>query len=240
MAGWPRTHRPVGPWGDTGTGLSPKGRDKGPGARNVAALPPGPRAPGVTTMKRTTKTILALLTLMLLCTSGVPPAASAALPRATILLGRAVPPPDAPSSVRKMIAAGSRIQHKPYVWGGGHASFNSRGYDCSGSVSYVLHAAGLLRRPLISTSFETWGRAGLGGWVDIYANSEHVFMTVAGLRFDTSYSTDGDASGPGWSEQMRPTRGFVRRHATGLGGEVTSTTARAHGGDPGGLGAPAG
>lgn len=153
------------------------------------------------------------------------------------MLGRAVAPTAAPEAVKEMIDAGNRIQHKPYVWGGGHASFNSMGYDCSGSVSYVLHAAGLLKTPLTSTSFENWGHAGLGGWVDIYANSEHVFMTIAGLRWDTSFSTDGDPSGPGWSEEMRPTVGFVRRHVIGNAVSVSSPKPTAEPeGNPGGVG----
>lgn len=187
-------------------------------------------------MNRTTKTTLGLLAVVLVSAFAAPSMASAALPSASIVLGRAVAPSSAPPQVKEMIEAGNRIQHKPYVWGGGHASFNSKGYDCSGSVSYVLHAAGLLQTPLTSTSFESWGHAGLGGWVDIYANSEHVFMTIAGLRWDTSYSTDGDPSGPGWSEEMRPTQGFVRRHAIGDGSPAsTSATANDPEGQTGGL-----
>lgn len=143
--------------------------------------------------------------------------ASAQVPQATLLPGgRAVPPASAPPAVKAMIEAANRIHSRPYRWGGGHRDWNSRGYDCSGSVSYVLHAAGLLESPLDSTGFMRWGGGGAGSWVRIYANREHVFAVIAGLRWDTSYSEDGDRSGPGWSEVMRPTGGFRLRHPLGL------------------------
>jgi hypothetical protein len=142
--------------------------------------------------------------------------ADAALPEAKLRGARAIAPPAAPPAVKAMIAAANHIRHRPYRWGGGHRNWRSHGYDCSGSVSYVLHAAGLLDWPLISTGFMRWGRGGAGSWVRIYANHEHVFMVIAGLRWDTSYITDGDRSGPGWSEQMRPTGGFRVRHPVGL------------------------
>jgi hypothetical protein len=144
-------------------------------------------------------------------------AAGAKVPQATLTPGgRAIAPPSAPPSVKAMIEAANRIHHRPYRWGGGHRSWNSRGYDCSGSVSYVMHAAGLLESPLDSTGFMRWGSGGGGSWVRIYANREHVFAVIAGLRWDTSYSEDGDRSGPGWSEEMRPTGGFRLRHPLGL------------------------
>ena len=114
-----------------------------------------------------------------------------------------------------MIRAANHIRHRPYRWGGGHREWNSPGYDCSGSVSYVLHAAGLLDSPLDSTGFMRWGGGGAGSWVRIYANREHVFMVIAGLRWDTS-SEEGDGHGPGWSEELRPTAGFRLRHPLGL------------------------
>jgi cell wall-associated NlpC family hydrolase len=143
--------------------------------------------------------------------------ASAATPEARLLPGgRAVAPPSAPPAVKAMIEAANRIRHRPYVWGGGHRKWNDRGYDCSGSVSYVMHAAGLLDWPLDSRGFMRWGGGGPGSWVRIYANKEHVFAVIAGLRWDTSYSEDGDRSGPGWSEQLRSTGGFRVRHPLGL------------------------
>jgi hypothetical protein len=143
--------------------------------------------------------------------------ASAAVPQATLLpSGRAVAPPSAPAAVRGMIEAANRIRHRPYRWGGGHRNWRSRGYDCSGSVSYVMHAAGLLDWPLDSRGFMRWGGGGGGSWVRIYANREHVFAVIAGLRWDTSMTDDGDRSGPGWSEYMRSGRGFRVRHPLGL------------------------
>jgi hypothetical protein len=142
---------------------------------------------------------------------------SAAVPEAELLpSGKAVAPASAPPAVEAMIEAANRIRHRPYVWGGGHRSWNSRGYDCSGSVSYAMHAAGLLESPLDSTGFMRWGGAGAGSWVRIYANREHVFAVIAGLRWDTSMTDDGDRSGPGWSEEMRSTRGFRLRHPLGV------------------------
>lgn len=143
--------------------------------------------------------------------------ASAAVPKAKLVNDRrAVAPPSAPPAVKKMIAAANHIRNRPYRWAGGHRNWNSKGYDCSGAVSYVLHAAGLLDYPLASGGFMRWGKRGPGSSVRIYANSGHVFMVIAGLRWDTSYITDGDRTGPGWSEQMRPTGGFRLRHPAGL------------------------
>jgi cell wall-associated NlpC family hydrolase len=144
-------------------------------------------------------------------------AAQAQVPTATLTPGgRAIAPASAPPAVRAMIEAANRIHSRPYRWGGGHRNWNSAGYDCSGSVSYVMHAAGLLESPLDSTGFMRWGGDGAGSWVRIYANRDHVFAVIAGLRWDTSYSEDGDRSGPGWSEAMRPTGGFRLRHPLGL------------------------
>lgn len=155
------------------------------------------------------------------CLMTISSSASAAVPQATLLpSGRAVAPPSAPPAVKVMIEAANRISHRPYRWGGGHRDWNSAGYDCSGSVSYVMHAAGLLESPLDSTGFMRWGGAGAGSWVRIYANHEHVFAVIAGLRWDTSMTDDGDRSGPGWSEAMRSGHGFRLRHPLGLLGAV--------------------
>jgi len=151
------------------------------------------------------------------CLAAVAPSAGAAVPQATLLpSGRAVAPPSAPAAVKAMIEAANRIRHRPYVWGGGHRDWSSRGYDCSGSVSYVMHAAGLLESPLDSTGFMRWGGGGAGSWVRVYANRGHVFAVIAGLRWDTSMTEDGDRSGPGWSEYMRSGGGFRLRHPLGL------------------------
>jgi hypothetical protein len=151
------------------------------------------------------------------CVVAAAASASAAVPQATLLpSGRAVVPASAPPAVRAMIEAANRIRHRPYRWGGGHRDWRSRGYDCSGSVSYVMHAAGLLDWPLDSTGFMRWGGGGAGSWVRIYANHEHVFAVIAGLRWDTSMTDDDDRTGPGWSEYMRSGHGFRLRHPLGL------------------------
>jgi peptidoglycan hydrolase-like protein with peptidoglycan-binding domain len=127
--------------------------------------------------------------------------------------GLAMAPASAPQAVKDIIAAGNNIAHKPYRYGGGHGRWNDTGYDCSGSVSYALHGAGLLNTQLTSGEFETWGVAGAGQWVTIYANGGHVYMYVAGLRFDTSgLSSDGTR----WHTSTRSSSGYVVRHPDGL------------------------
>jgi peptidoglycan hydrolase-like protein with peptidoglycan-binding domain len=125
--------------------------------------------------------------------------------------GLAIAPASAPQAVKDIIAAGNRIAKKPYRYGGGHGTWNDSGYDCSGSVSYALHGAGLLNTQLTSGDFERWGAAGAGQWVTIYANGGHVFMVVAGIRFDTS-----GAAPSRWQTQMRSGSGYVVRHPKGL------------------------
>ena len=127
--------------------------------------------------------------------------------------GLAVAPSSAPDEVQAIIAAGNAIARKPYKYGGGHARWNDSGYDCSGSVSYVLHAAGLLNRTLDSTGFMSWGEAGRGTWITIRSNPSHAYMIVAGLRFDTSARRQ---TGTRWSEQMRSASGYRGRHPDGL------------------------
>src|SRR4029079_16077285 len=100
--------------------------------------------------------------------------------------GIALPPLEAPEAVRRMIEAGNVIARSPYVWGGGHGKWVDKAYDCSGSVSFVLASAGYLSSPLASRPLVSWGEPGPGKWVTIYANDGHVWMTVAGIRFDTS------------------------------------------------------
>ena len=127
--------------------------------------------------------------------------------------GMAVAPSSAPDEVKAIIEAGNAIATKPYKYGGGHARWNDTGYDCSGSVSYVLHAAGLLNRALDSTEFMSWGRRGRGTWVTIRTNPSHAYMIVAGLRFDTSALRQ---TGNRWTEQMRSASGYRGRHPAGL------------------------
>jgi hypothetical protein len=132
--------------------------------------------------------------------------------------GTALAPAGAPRQVRKAIAAANKIHTRPYIWGGGHRRFKSSGYDCSGAVSYVLHAAGLLRSPLSSGPLMTWGAPGLGSWITVYANRSHAWMTVAGLRFDTSAVGESlnQGSGPRWRASMRAGTGYAARFFPGF------------------------
>jgi len=134
---------------------------------------------------------------------------------ATLAGGRAIAPPGAPAAVKAAIAAANRIDGRPYVWGGGHVSFATHGYDCSGAVSYVLHAAGLLDQTMVSGQLAYWGEGGLGRWITVYANTEHVYMVIAGLRFDTRDDPPG-INGPRWHLAGVDPRPFAARHPTGL------------------------
>jgi len=127
--------------------------------------------------------------------------------------GIALPPLEAPAAVRQMIEAGNVIARSPYLWGGGHGKWVDKGYDCSGSVSFVLAAAGYLEAPLASGPLMSWGEAGPGKWVTIYSHQGHVWMVVAGIRFDTSGARE---TGSRWQNEMRSTAGFVARHPPGL------------------------
>ncbi len=129
--------------------------------------------------------------------------------------GRAIAPPGAPAAVKAAIAAANRIDHRPYVWGGGHLSWRSRGYDCSGAVGYVLHAAGMLEQTVVSGQLESWGEGGTGRWITVYANAEHTYMVIAGLRFDTREDPPG-VSGPRWHMASVDGSRFVARHPAGL------------------------
>lgn len=122
-------------------------------------------------------------------------------------------PPGAPAAVRQVIAAGNAIATLPYVYGGGHASFHANGYDCSGSISYALAAAGLVTSPLTSGAFESWGEPGPGRWITVYANAGHAWMEIAGWRFDTVALAEG---GTRWSRGGGEVSGFVVRHPAGL------------------------
>jgi hypothetical protein len=143
--------------------------------------------------------------------------------KARVVNGKAVAPADAPEAVKKIIAAGNRIVGKPYKYGGGHAKVNDTGYDCSGTVSYALIKAGVLKGyPLDSTGFMSWGAPGKGQWVTVYAHGGHAYLVVAGLRLDTGYRDryvtrwGGVAgSGPRWGKPRNPA-GFTVRHPDGL------------------------
>ena len=123
--------------------------------------------------------------------------------------GVALPPLEAPEAVKQIIEAGNGIARTPYLWGGGHGKWQDTGYDCSGSVSFVLAAAGYLSSPLASGPLMSWGEPGKGKWVTIYANAGHVFLEVAGVRFDTGAQR---VTGSRWANDGRSTAGFVARH----------------------------
>ena len=126
----------------------------------------------------------------------------------------AIPPAGAPAIIRTIIRAGNRIAKAPYVYGGGHGKWVDSGYDCSGSMSFALAAAGLLKSPLNSSGFMRWGAPGPGKWVTIYTNPGHAFMVVAGLRFDTSGARQN--GGSRWQTEMRSGQGYTIRHPPGL------------------------
>lgn len=125
----------------------------------------------------------------------------------------ALAPENAPKAVVNAIAAANKIAGKPYLWGGGHQSFKSPGYDCSGAVSYALHGAGILKSPLASGGFMQWGAAGRGDWITVYTNPGHMYAIIAGLRFDTS---GPGPKGPNWRPMKRSSAGFKIRHVAGL------------------------
>jgi cell wall-associated NlpC family hydrolase len=127
--------------------------------------------------------------------------------------GIAYAPANAPLAVQQAIWAANTLRHKPYIYGGGHRSFRSRGYDCSGTVSFALHAAGLLNSPLDSGSFMRWGERGRGQWITVYTNPGHAWAIIAGLRLDTSGPGE---SGPRWRTETRTGRGFRARHPLGF------------------------
>jgi len=146
--------------------------------------------------------------------AGAPPAENVAPPSGSTASinsdGTATAPADAPEAVKSVIAAGNEITNSPYLYGGGHGSFDSPGgYDCSGSISYALHGGGLLSAPLDSTGFMTWGDPGPGSWITVYANPGHAYMVVAGIRFDTS------GAPPRWQSGARETAGYVATHPPG-------------------------
>jgi cell wall-associated NlpC family hydrolase len=142
------------------------------------------------------------------------PAAATVSPSASATLladGTASPPAGAPAEVAAVIVAGNRIASLPYRWGGGHASWEDTGYDCSGSVGYALHGGGLLDASATSGDLMSYGERGPGTWITLYANADHVYMVVAGLRFDTS-----GARPSRWQLAPRSAAGFAVRHPAGF------------------------
>lgn len=133
---------------------------------------------------------------------------------AVLLGGVALAPPGAPQRVKAAISAANQIIGRPYIWGGGHSSWYSRGYDCSGAVSYALAGGGFLAAPLDSSRLMSWGEPGRGRWLTVYANAGHTYAVVAGLRWDTV--GDARGSGPRWHPALPYPEGFVARHPPGF------------------------
>ena len=128
--------------------------------------------------------------------------------------GMLIPPKSAPARVKQVIAAANKIRSKPYIYGGGHARWWDRGYDCSGAVSFALHGGRFLESPLPSGPMAKWGVAGEGRWITVYTNPGHAYAVIAGYRWDTSGDGDGE-SGPRWHADLRDNVGFVARHPAG-------------------------
>ena len=154
-------------------------------------------------------------------TTAALPCANPTVPGATaeIIHGLAYAPANAPLQVQEAIWAGDRIRLKPYRVGGGHGRWNDTAYDCSGTVSFVLHAAGLLKVSEDSGQMMSWDRRGAGQWITVYTNPGHAFIEIAGIRLDTSAEQDphpAPGTGPRWRPLMTSTAGFVARHPLGL------------------------
>lgn len=136
--------------------------------------------------------------------------------QAILIQGRAIAPSNAPAIVKEAVAAGNRINGLPYRRGGGHGTVEDSAYDCSGTVSYVLHHAGLLNQPETSSGLKHFGEKGEGKYITIYAKDGHAFMVVAGLRLDTGWNRGRAEHGPRWTTDDRPLKGFEARHPEGL------------------------
>ena len=138
---------------------------------------------------------------------------------AKVIKGVAYAPSWAPMQVKKAIWAGNQIRLKPYAVGGGHGKWHDAAYDCSGAVSFVLHAAGLLKTSEDSGEMESWGSKGLGQWITVYTNPGHAFVEIAGIRLDTSREGDphpASGTGPRWRPVMDSTSGYLARHPSDL------------------------
>jgi hypothetical protein len=136
--------------------------------------------------------------------------------RAVLRNGMAYAPSRAPQNVKNAIWAANTLRRKPYVWGGGHGSFYDRGYDCSGTVSFALHGAGLLNSPLPSSGLMRYGERGRGRWITVYSRPGHTFAVIAGLRLDTTDLDRGGDIGPRWYAYGRDTGGYIARHPVGM------------------------
>jgi hypothetical protein len=147
------------------------------------------------------------------------PAVGPTVPGSTAQLryGQAAAPENAPAAVKRAIWAANQLREKPYRFGGGHRSFNDNGYDCSGTVSYALGGAGLIKSPMSSSEFRKFGEGGSGKWITVYARNGHTFAVIAGLRLDTTpYDRFGNRFAPRWQPIPRHPTGFQARHPSGL------------------------
>lgn len=136
--------------------------------------------------------------------------------RAALFGNIAMAPSLAPLPVKRAIWAANQLRSKPYRYGGGHKSFVDRGYDCSGTISYALAAAGLIRAPIASDEFRSYGNSGQGKWITVYARNGHAFAVIAGLRLDTTAYNSSRNDAPRWRLTERKPRGFVARHPAGF------------------------
>ena len=167
--------------------------------------------------KRVSLALIALSLLLVQCSSG-PKTWNYQYQngKTSLLIGKeAVPQANIPRTVQRAVAAGNRLKDKPYCYGGGHRCFEDKGYDCSGTVSYVLHEAGLIKEATTSDELRHFGSSGEGKWITVYAKNGHAFIVVAGLRLDTS-GAGGKDVGPRWTTNSRSIRGFRARHPEGL------------------------
>ena len=136
---------------------------------------------------------------------------------ARLRAGMAAAPEAAPAAVKRAIWAANQLRSKPYRYGGGHRSFADSGYDCSGTISYILGGAGLIRSPMSSSDFRGFGERGHGRWITIYARKGHAFAVIAGLRLDTTpWDNSSDRFAPRWQTTSRMPYGFEARHPVGL------------------------
>jgi hypothetical protein len=147
------------------------------------------------------------------------PSSGPTVPGSTACLryGQAAAPERAPLAVKRAIWAANQLRTKPYRFGGGHKSFVDNGYDCSGTISFALGAAGLIPSPMSSSDFRRFGQSGRGKWITVYARHGHTFAIIAGLRLDTTpYITAHDRWAPRWQPTVRFPSGFEARHPVGL------------------------
>ena len=147
--------------------------------------------------------------------SSAAPATATPGAKASLVNGLAVAPASAPETVKKVIAAANSIAFKPYVYGGGHGTWDSAGYDCSGSVGFALHGGGLLSQTEDSGEMESYGASGAGRWITLWTNADHVYADIAGLWFDTAAQSSGNGNDRWSTRRISSAGGFVERHPRG-------------------------